>query len=168
MSFLVIDIVVNGEFVKANVADELEISDISSDMDKVASQIAYWGNIWAEADKEEQTAKAYYRNWKAITGNKFVEDNEKLAEWKVRQQLEALDEFRTIKEGLARASKNVLLAKSVYEAFKAKANILQSKGAMMRAELDSTSMKTKDSKKSIEEKRSNAKIKLKKVLRKNK
>jgi len=141
--FLDIDIVVNGERVHVNIEEDLKITDISKDMDMVPSQIAYWGSLWAAAEEEELKAKAYYRNWKAKAGEKLVNNDNKLAEWKIRQKLEALDEFKVIKEGLSSASSNVLLAKIVYESFKAKASMLQSKGAMMRSELDSTSMKTK-------------------------
>jgi hypothetical protein len=87
-----------------------------------------------------------------------------LAEWKIRQKLEALDEFHTIKQGLSMAAKNVLLARTVFESFKAKASMLQSKGAMMRSELDSTSMRTKStSAKEIE--RTKNREALKKVLK---
>lgn len=166
MSFLIIDMKVNGESVTANIPNELDIYDVSGDMDKVASQIAYWGNVWAEADKEEITAKAYYRNWKADVGDKISSENEKLAEWKVRQKIEALPEFRAIKEKLAEAARNVTSAKTMCEAFKAKASMLQSKGAMMRAELDSTSMKTRE--REAAEKRVVNKKKLKEILNKGK
>jgi hypothetical protein len=164
--FLDIDITVNGENINVNIEEDLKIIDISRDMDMVSSQIAFWGSVWAAAEEEELKAKAYYRNWKAKVGEKLVNSDNKLAEWKIRQKLEALDEFKVVKEGLALASRNVLLAKTVFESFKAKASMLQSKGAMMRSELDSTSMKTKSSDKEIE--RAKNKETLKKVLKRRK
>jgi hypothetical protein len=164
--FLDIDITVNGENINVNIEEDLKIIDISRDMDMVSSQIAFWGSVWAAAEEEELKAKAYYRNWKAKVGEKLVNSDNKLAEWKIRQKLEALDEFKVVKEGLALASRNVLLAKTVFESFKAKASMLQSKGAMMRSELDSTSMKTKSSDKEIE--RAKNKETLKRVLKRRK
>jgi hypothetical protein len=162
--FLDIDIVIDGERINVNIEKDLKIINISEDMDMVSSQIAYWGAVWAAAEEEELKAKAYYRNWKAKIGEKLTNVDNKLAEWKIRQKLEALDEFHTIKQGLSMAAKNVLLARTVFESFKAKASMLQSKGAMMRSELDSTSMRTKStSAKEIE--RTKNREALKKVLK---
>jgi hypothetical protein len=162
--FIDIDIVIDGERINVNIEKDLKIINISEDMDMVSSQIAYWGAVWAAAEEEELKAKAYYRNWKAKIGEKLTNADNKLAEWKIRQKLEALDEFHTIKQGLSMAAKNVLLARTVFESFKAKASMLQSKGAMMRSELDSTSMRTKStSAKEIE--RTKNREALKKVLK---
>lgn len=142
MSFKKTKIKVNGVIVELDIARELEIGDVSNDMDKVASQIAYWGAIWASAEQESASADWYYRKWRASQGRKIALKNEKLAEWKVRQLLESNDDFSRIKKGIADAAENVIIAKTTYEAFKFKASMLQSKGAMMRAEMDSTGMHT--------------------------
>lgn len=166
MSFDKIDMMVNGEPVKADVAEELEIVDISDDMDRVASQMAFWGAVWASAEQESAAAEAYYRNWRAIQGKKIAEKNEKMAEWKIRQALEAKETFSQIKQGLANAAQNVILAKTMYEAFKTKASMLQSKGAMMRAELDSTSMRTPSNRQQEKEKkRAEGKEAMKKIFK---
>ncbi len=141
-SFEIIDIVVNGIKVKINILDELEITNISDDMDKIAPKIAFWGAVWASAEQEMAAAEAYYRKWKAESGKTLSAKNDKLAEWKVRQLIESTDEFHQLKSALSKASQNIITARTLYEAFKTKASMLQSKGAMMRAEIDSTSMHT--------------------------
>jgi len=143
MGFGEIEIKVDGNPVHANVDEILEIGDVSEDMDKVAAQMAYWGAVWAAAEGERESADAYYRQWRADVGKKLLETNDKLAEWKAKQEIEADPKFMKIKQGLATAIRNATLCRAVYESFRTKANMLQSKGAMMRAELDSTSMHTK-------------------------
>jgi hypothetical protein len=165
MTFADINIVVNGVQIKTNIHDMLDISDISADMDKVASQIAYWGAIWASAEAEAAASDAFYRKWRADFGKTITES----AEWRVRQGIESQSEFHTIKTGIANATRNVVLAKTMYEALKTKASMLQSKGAMMRAELDSTSMHTPSaprSKRIGEEKRHVDKMAMKEIFRK--
>lgn len=167
MNFMEIEIKVNGVVVKADIRDELEIVDINDDMNKVASQIAYWGSVWASAEQEAAAIEAYYRKWRADKGKAISERSDKLAEWKIRQMLESDGKFHAIKISLAEASRNVIIAKTMYESFRTKASMLQSKGAMLRAELDSTSMRTPMSSRTIEneERRSSNKKQLKKIFR---
>jgi len=170
MSFKKTKITVNGNPVKINIVADLEIEDVSSDMDKVAAQIAYWGAIWASAEQELAAADAYYRSWRATHGRKIATKDPKLAEWKVRQALESRDEFSQIKQGMANATENVIIAKMMCEAFKTKASMLQSKGAMMRAELDSTSMRTPTTRRQDdkEKKRADGKATMKKIFKSSK
>jgi hypothetical protein len=139
----VVDMVINGEPIKVDVAKMLDINDLSDDMDKVASQMGYWGSLWAAAEGERELADAFYRQWRAQTGKKIVDADSKMAEWKVRQAIEAHSKFIEIKGKLSQAIHNATLCKTVCEAWRIKSNMLQSKGAMMRAELDSTGMSTK-------------------------
>jgi hypothetical protein len=171
--FMEVEIKVNGIDVKANIREELEIADISDDMNKVASQMAFWGSVWASAEQEAAAAEAYYRKWRAETGKVIAAKNDKLAEWKIRQMLESKEEFHTIKIGMANAAQNIIVAKTLYEAFKTKASMLQSKGAMLRAELDSTSMRTPSASTSRraaenEERRASNKEQMKKIFRSKK
>jgi hypothetical protein len=143
MGFGKIEIKVDGQPVKGDVDELLEIGDVSEDMDKVAAQMAYWGAVWASAESEKEQADSYYRQWRANKGKELLEANDKLAEWKTRQEIESDPKFMKIKQGLATAIRNATLCRALYESFRTKANILQSKGAMMRAELDATGMHTK-------------------------
>jgi hypothetical protein len=86
---------------------------------------------------------AFYRKWRAETTKKLMAANDKLAEWKLKQEVEAQPKFLEYKDAIAKSITNATLARSVFEAFKIKANVLQSTGARQRAELDSTGMVTK-------------------------
>ena len=143
MSFNKIDITVNGERLEVDLNVELEITDISEGMKKVAAQMAFWGSVWAAAEGEMEKVDAFYRKWRAETSRKIAAANEKLAEWKLKQEVEAQPKFLEYKDAIAKSITNATLARSVFEAFKIKANVLQSKGARERAELDSTGMTTR-------------------------
>jgi hypothetical protein len=144
-SFNQIEMKVMGEDVRVNLDDELEIGDVSSDMNAIAAQISFWGAVWASAEKEAIKSEAYYRAWRARTGERISNADSKKPEWKVRQEIEASSEFVKLKDAIAQATHNATLAKTTCEAFKSKASMLQSKGAMMRAELDTTGMKVPSS-----------------------
>jgi len=143
MSFGEVNIEVDGQSVAINVDVELQVGDLSKDMDQVAAKMAYWGAVWAAAEAEMKSADAWYRAWRAKTGAAMIEADGKMSEWKVRQALEADPRFMTIKKSLAAATRNVTLTRAIYEAFRTKANMLQSKGAMARAELEATGMSTR-------------------------
>ena len=172
MGFGDVKIKVDGLPVEANLDEELEIDDVSTDMDKVAAQMAYWGAIWAAAQGEQEAADAYYRQWRANKGKALLESDGKLAEWKTRQEIEADPKFMKIKQGLATAIRNATLCRAIYESFRTKANMLQSKGAMMRSELDATGMHTKRSTTKrggeLDDKRASNKAAMKDIFKKKK
>lgn len=136
------ELTVMGEEVELD-RTQLLITDIGEDMDTVAAQVSYFGTLWAEAEREEMAADTYYRAWRAQQGEKLLAADPKLAEWKVRQMIEADPTFSTIKEQLALARRNSIALRGHFEAFKVKASILQSKGAMKRAEMESTGIGTR-------------------------
>ena len=173
MGFGEIEIKVDGNPVTANVDEMLEIGDVSTDMDKVAAQMAYWGAVWGAAEGEREAADAYYRAWRAQMGKELLDANDKLAEWKVKQDIEADPKFMKIKQGLSTAIRNATLCRAIYESFRTKANILQSKGAMLRAELDATGMTTKSTsvsprQRDLEEKRAANKAAMKDIFKSKK
>lgn len=137
-----ITLTVDGKPVTVDLAVELQIGVIGTDMQSVAAQMAYWGSVWASAESERIRVEAYYRQWSALKRTAMVSANPKLAEWRVHQEIQALPEYLKMYGAQAEAAKNAILAKSVFEAYRVKANMLQSKGAMLRAELDSTGMNT--------------------------
>lgn len=172
MSFKKFKIKVLGEKIVVDVDEELDIVDINNDMAQVASKIAYWGAIWASAEGELISSEAFYRNWRAKLGKTLSAADSKMTEWKIKQEIESDPTFLKIKQGMAQAQKNVTTAKMMCEAFRSKASMLQSKGAMQRAELDATSMRT-PSKKPVdsgqqEQKRREYKDQLKATLKKRK
>jgi len=135
-------ITVMGEEVELD-RSQLVIVDLGEDMDHVAAQVSYFGGLWGEAEREEMAADTYYRAWRAKEGEKVLGADPKMAEWKVKQDLEASSQFAVIKEQLSIARRNTIALRGHYEAFKVKASILQSKGAMRRAEMESTGMSTR-------------------------
>jgi hypothetical protein len=141
-------ITVMGEKVDLNTKVDLPIADVSVDMSKVAAQIGWWGSVWAAAEKERMQSEAHYRRWRAGMTNGILDSDPKLAEWKLRARIEADPKFIEFKDALAQAEENVVLAKNQVEAFKAKGNQLQSRGAMQRSELDATGMTTPERPKS--------------------
>jgi hypothetical protein len=139
------EIEVDGKAVDIDLAADLTIDDLSKDMDEVAAKMAYWGAVWAAAEAEAERVDTHYRSWRAEYGRQLLEANEKLAEWKVKQEIEASPKFKRYKEGVAIATRNKTMLRAIFESWRVKASQLQSKGAMARAELDSTGMHTKSS-----------------------
>jgi len=133
---------VEGEIVKLD-DSELTITDIDKDMNEAASLMSYWGKLWGIAEGEKELADARYRAWRAEFGKQMLEADPKLAEWKVKQAVEASSKFMKHKEAIATTTRNATVLKARFESFKARASLLQSKGAMLRAEFESTGMNTR-------------------------
>ncbi len=138
-----IKIKVEGELIEVDLDEELTINDMGEDQQFVAARMAFWGSLAAAAEGEKIRTDAYYRTWRAKLGSTILKKDPKTAEWKVRQQIEADENFEKLKASIAAAQQNVSICKNTFESFKTKASQLQSKGAMMRAELDATGMSTK-------------------------
>jgi len=112
-------------------------SNISEDMTKVSAQLAYWGSVLAHAKKEQVLVNAFYRRYVAQERSKIVENSSsKVSEWKVKDRVESSDAFIKHKQAIAESEKNVELCDKMVRAFDKKANLLQSKGASLRAELN--------------------------------
>jgi hypothetical protein len=144
IDFNVGSIVVNGSIVEITMDGELAVIDLSPDMDKVAAQMGYWAHVWAAAVEEQENADAYYRAWRAKKHIEAAADPKKPNAELIKARVEAHPDFIKIKAGIARAAKNVVLAKGIHDSFGKKANVLQSKGAMGRMEYGATGMHTRD------------------------
>lgn len=119
--------------------------DLSEEMDKVSSLIAWWASVKAAAIEEQERVDAMYRRWRAQTVLQLLRDEPKLAEWKIKACIEAHDDFMKFKAAVAKAAENVAAADGMMQAYLKKANILQSRGASLRAEKDRTTVRTMDS-----------------------
>lgn len=142
MAYNSISMEVNGQPVSIDFNEEMEIGDVSEDMTKVAAQLAFWGAVWAAAEAELKRADAAYRQWRADQTNMCLDADPKLAEWKVRAKVEEMDTFVKLKSAIAQAENNVISAKQVCEAFKVKAHVLQSFGALKRADMFAGEVRT--------------------------
>lgn len=122
---------------------ELPISaDLSTDMDRVAAQLAYWGSVTSEAQAELTKVDAWYRRYRATTSREIMQKDPKLPEWKVKLAVEASDGFIKHKEAIALAERNFALCEAMVRGFDKKANQLQSRGAKQRSELGAQGMTT--------------------------
>lgn len=121
----------------------LRIGDLDADMAQVAAQMSFFGMRWAEAEGEKIEADSSYRNWRASQSEAILAKDPKLAEWKVKQGVEAMQGFVGYKKAIAEATKNAIMLRAVFESYGKKAPILQSKGARQRAELSATDIHTK-------------------------
>lgn len=137
-----ITLVVDGKEVTVDVENATSITDISEDMTTVASVLAWFGALWAAARENHQEAEDTYRAWRADATIRAIESDPKAAEWKVKQMVDASSAFASHKRSLRGHQRTVDRLGTALEAIRVKADMLRSKGANMRAELDSTNMKT--------------------------
>lgn len=142
MGFGKIETVLGGKQIQLDVDQEPTIQDLSDDMDRVAAQIAFWGELWGAAEGERVMADARYRAWAAQLAMK-LQKMDGMSEWKVKARIEADPGFIKCKEAIAKTTRDATVMRAVFDAFKSKASMLQSKGARARAELEATGMATR-------------------------
>ncbi len=118
-------------------------ADINGDMNKVPAQIAYWSRVHGSAVREREESDAQYRYWRGQMVGQILDDEPKLAEYKVNARINGDPQFLAIKKGMAQAQRNVEIARGMILAFEKKANILQSRGAALRVEAEKITVQTK-------------------------
>lgn len=143
--FTELDLVVVGEHFTAPIVADLTIDSIGDDMDVVAAQMGYWGNVLGAAVYEVVMADARYRSWRANFGIAVAEDpkTKSLAAHKIKDLLEASPQFLEHKEAIAATKRNVTTLEKLFRSFETKGNQLQSRGAKERAVLEKTGIATK-------------------------
>jgi hypothetical protein len=129
---------VAGEVIEFN-TDTFLVNDIDTEMDQVASLMAYWGSVLASATREQMEADASYREWRALVSEEYST----LSEAKIKAKIEAHPKFMIYKKALAKLEENIILATKAFASFDKKGNMLQSRGARERGELEATGMHTK-------------------------
>lgn len=130
--------------VKTGNGSDFVNKDISSAMDRVAPLIAWWASVRGAAIQEAEQADAAYRQWRAKRVLEVLEKDPKLAEWKVKAVIEALPQFMSYKKALSLAKENVEVSSGMVRAAEKWANVLQSRGANLRAERRTQGMHTPD------------------------
>lgn len=118
--------------------------NLSSEMDRVSGQIAFWGSALSSAVRERDVADATYRTWRARAYKAIMERDPKLPEYKIKALCEEHSSFLEHKTRMATAAENVVLCESFKDAFEKKANQLQSRGATKRLERSRSTVRTKD------------------------
>lgn len=131
-------IIVAGTQVEVD-SDELLISNIGDDMTKVASQMAWWASVMGEAERELIEVDSDYRAWRS---SKVATLPASLAEWRVKAAIDGDPEFKKHKKNIARCEGNITTARGMFDSFAKKANVLQSKGANVRSEVDGIGLHT--------------------------
>lgn len=117
-------------------------ADLSDEMSRVGALLAYWGSVTADAIGEMARVDAAYRNFRATAKLAFLEQDPKLAEWKLNAKIEATDGFLQHKSAVALAKKNVRLCEAMVAGYEKKSNQLQSMGAKARAEINAQGIHT--------------------------
>lgn len=133
----------DGALITVDVEGDTAIMDLSEDMTNVASILAWYGSLWAAARENLQEREDMYRAWRAEVSEQILEDDPKLSEWKVKNSVDNSTAFAAHKKGLRNAQRLVDRLTTALEAVRVKADMLRSKGANARAELDTTSLKTR-------------------------
>lgn len=141
-----VEVEIDSEVVSFDLDNDFDVEDIDEGMRKTPAMIAYVGAVCGATIRYEKRCDARYRQWRAQMGKEIVESEPKMAQTKINQIVEADEMFIVHKDRIADAARNVETMRGVFEAFKTKAHLLQSKGAMERAALESTGMTTKVSK----------------------
>lgn len=148
MSFIQTDdveLLVAGEKITGDLKAELTISDLNSEMDTVSAQLQWWNGVLAAAKAEHEQLDAAYRQWRARESLVILEKDKTLAEWKVKLRLEASDKFMRHKNAKALSVRNITQLEGIVEAFRVKAQQMQSKGANLREGLKYDGMHTPSS-----------------------
>jgi len=142
-------ITVQGQQVELDTNVDLPITNIDRDMDRLASQMAWWASVWAAAERETIQADAHYRSWRAKAWKAVANAKPKPPEHAIKASVEADPKFLQYKEAIAAAAENVTLAKGVFQALDKKGNQLQSRGARVRAEIGAQGIHTPEEPKAV-------------------
>lgn len=116
--------------------------DIDNDMDTVSARIGYFGELLAAVAEESIKLDAAYRSWRANEAMRLLKEDPKVSEWKVKSAIESMDKFKQFKDAAAKVEYNKVALETLIKALSEKSPNLRSKGARMRAELESTNMNT--------------------------
>jgi hypothetical protein len=109
--------------------------NLVKEMDRISSQIAFYGKLLAEAMKEKIILDSLYRKWRAKVAMKTVRDDPKISEWKVKASIEEQDQFVTFKQAEGQCEYNVVALNNIIDGLKEKSQNLRSKGANLRIDL---------------------------------
>lgn len=137
-----VKITIGSEVIEIDLDEETKIGDLDENMDEVASQIAYYGELLGAAKEEEGKLDAAYRRWRGGISSAMLKKDPKIAEWKVKAAIEEQKSFEQYKTAQAACTRNIVTIDILIKALCEKSPNLRSKGARMRAVLDSQGMTT--------------------------
>jgi len=119
------------------------IHDVSSEMETIAADIGYYGQLLGAAEKQRDELDARYRSWRAEISNKCLANDPKMAEWKVKSFIEGQPDFLKLKRHAAQIQEWITTLVWVCKALSQKAELLRSMGATERQQYQATNMRTR-------------------------
>jgi hypothetical protein len=132
----------DGLDIELDIEADLAMGDLSEDMDAIAGQIAWYGRVLAGARRVLDNATD---NGKIVVA-RVMEDrfarNPKEGVEKAKTAAEAHEDYAKTRKSIAAARELVGRLDAAYTALQVKADILRSKGALARSELNATEMTT--------------------------
>lgn len=93
------------------------------DREDIPAIMARWGEILSAWQKEAAVKDAAYRMWRARQTQRILLNDPKMAEWKVKAEIESDSEFGKFKQAIADAQFNVGLCFTVLESLRMRAAI---------------------------------------------
>lgn len=117
---------------------DASIHDLDQDMDEAAPLVAWYGRLTAASRQEVDRLEGIVKRAKARKLLGLIEYDPKLAEWKAKAEMEGDKAIEELQTQLNRAWYVANTLSAAYEAMKVKADILRSKSAMFRAEMERT------------------------------
>ena len=109
--------------------EEWELDDMPSNpvkgLIKLPILLSQCSALLVEARADEGRHKQKLSHWKAVTYQHILAHAPKSPEWKVRAEVEAMPECRSLKLQLIEAQEEVAQLESVLEALKLKAQVLE-------------------------------------------
>jgi len=130
-----ITVLISGKAVVMDVEADTESLDMDEDMSTVAGTIAWYTQVLAAARQHCDLVEARYRVWQSKQLKEYVIDDPKVAEWKAKAALNAEPEFMEHKTAQAEAWALVNRLDGAVKALAVKADMLRSRGAMLRTEI---------------------------------
>ena len=118
-------IIINEEEHQVDTDAALRITDPDADRATVAAEIGHWGAIWAESLQGKGEAEAQLDHWRASALSGLLRGDEKVSEWKAKAVVDAQPDYLALRQSIALWERNATLARCQFEAFKAKAGILE-------------------------------------------
>lgn len=123
---------------------DLVIRNLTEGMTKVAALMSRCASLWGDAEEERVVADALYRQWSAQYAESIRESASKISADAVKAKVESHPSWLACKREVGRTEKNCVTLKGLFASLAEKGSQLQSRGAMSRAELDATDIRTRE------------------------
>lgn len=130
-----ITVTMGKERLTLNVEADCDSGDLNEDMESIAGTIAWYTQVLAAARKHCDLVEAGYRAWQAKQLKEYIDDDPKVAEWKAKSALNQEPAFMEWKAKQADAWELVNRLDGAVRALTIKADMLRSRGAMIRTEI---------------------------------